>query len=556
MTAEKAFEHSAGPQSLRRWLWSFCAIWFIFAAVVLLRTPLPGPNEPHYLTKARAALDPDWCSRDFFLRSANAHYCFLKLAGPLTSTFGFPSVALAGRLLSLTLLAAAWQRLAATLLLRPLSAALAAGIFVTASVLGDFSGEWILGGFESKVPAWALGLFAVAGWMQSARLHNRRTLIVAGICNGAAIAFHPVVGAWFAISIFLASLLALLLPLRSAGTASQPLVERYLLPGQLALYTLVTTVASLPGLVPAVRFLLSNDLPQKNQERAAFIQVFWRLSHHLDPWALLARQWLFAIVVTGLILLLTVRLRRAEVEHFRRHCLLLSVFLISLLIAAAGVAVGWHQLPPPKIPGWQWKASLLRFYPFRFYDGMLPICLGYSAAAFLQRCDSSWSGKRQRALLAVILLPPFLLSAAQRPDSPSGYTMQQHRDWTLMCRWIRQYTPADVLVLTPRESFDFKWLAERAEYVCYKDCPQDAAGILEWDRRLWYLNEWTLESSSDGLYDAADLQRLHRDTGCDYVLTRILGPFETEPICRLGEWSLYAVADSDRGAETESPPAE
>lgn len=34
----------------------------------------------------------------------------------------------------------------------------------------------------------------------------------------------------------------------------------------------------------------------------------------------------------------------------------------------------------------------------------------------------------------------------------------------------------NALILTPRKSA-FKWMAERAEYVCYKDCPQDAAGI-------------------------------------------------------------------------------
>lgn len=556
MTAETTIEHPAGPQSPRRWLWSLCAIWFVFAANVLLTTPLPGPNEPHYLTKALAAADPDWCARDFFLSSANAHYCFLKLTGPLTSAFGFPAVALAGRLLCLTLLAAAWQQLAATLLLRPLFAVLAAAIFVTVALLGSFSGEWILGGFESKVPAWALGLFAVAGWMRSIRDHNRRALTIAGICNGAAIAFHPVVGAWFAISIALAWLLSLWRPLRGATSNDQPLLERRSSPAQLALYTLVTTVASLPGLVPAVRFLLNNDLPQKDQERATFIQVFWRLSHHLDPWALSGQQWLFAILVTGLILAITIRLRRAERELFRRHCLLLSVFLISLLIAVAGVAVGWHQLPPPKIPGWQWKASLLRFYPFRFYDGMLPICLGLTTAQLLQHSSPRWLTNRPRALLAAALPALFLLAAAQRPSSPSGYTVQQHRDWTQMCNWIRQQTPSDALVLTPRESFDFKWLAERAEYVCYKDCPQDAAGILEWDRRLWYLHQWTLESSSDGLYDAADLQRLHRDTGCDFVLTRILGPFASEPVCQFGEWSLYAVTVPDRAAESKPPPAE
>ena len=82
--------------------------------------------------------------------------------------------------------------------------------------------------------------------------------------------------------------------------------------------------------------------------------------------------------------------------------------------------------------------------------------------------------------------------------------------------------------------------------MCYKDCPQDAAGILEWDRRLWYLHHWTLRSSSDGAYDESDLQQLRRDTGCDYVLTRTLGPFDRAPLWSVGEWQIYQVPEQQR----------
>ena len=60
----------------------------------------------------------------------------------------------------------------------------------------------------------------------------------------------------------------------------------------------------------------------------------------------------------------------------------------------------------------------------------------------------------------------------------------QLRDWRDVCRWIRENTPEDTVVWTPRGSWAFKWYAERAEYVSRKDCPQDAAGILEWNDRM------------------------------------------------------------------------
>ncbi|MFZ9088596.1 MAG: hypothetical protein ACO3FE_00780, partial [Planctomycetaceae bacterium] len=55
------------PQPRLYRLWLFCAVFLLFSSESLLQTTFPAPNEPHYLTKARAAADPDWCSRDFFL---------------------------------------------------------------------------------------------------------------------------------------------------------------------------------------------------------------------------------------------------------------------------------------------------------------------------------------------------------------------------------------------------------------------------------------------------------------------------------------------------------
>ena len=60
----------------------------------------------------------------------------------------------------------------------------------------------------------------------------------------------------------------------------------------------------------------------------------------------------------------------------------------------------------------------------------------------------------------------------------------QLRDWRDVCRWIRENTPEDTVVWTPPGSWAFKWYAQRAEYVSRKDCPQDAAGIEEWNDRM------------------------------------------------------------------------
>lgn len=538
------------PQPRLYRLWLFCAVFLLFTSDSLLRTTFPAINEPHYLAKARAVADPDWCSRDFFLTSKNAHYCFLQLIGPFAARFSFFSVSFAGRLLCLVILSSAWLRLGSALLLSPVSAVAGASFFVLISQTGNFSGEWILGGFESKVPAWALGLFAVSGWITALRQQRTKAVIVPALCNGAAISLHPVVGAWFAIAVFFGALIALALERqRRLRTHDNSFLPSHLIT-MLATYTLFTTVAAMPGLIPALGFLAGSDLPQQDLDRASFIQVFWRLSHHLDPRSLSLKNLLFAAVVTGLAVVCSKRLTETRCEQSVRFRLLMCIFAVSGLIAGLGLVAGWHKLPVSEMTNWQWKAKLLRFYPFRLFDGLLPIYLGVALAALLQPRLATVGRQQMRTMIACFVVVPICTAALQRPASPAGFTPQQHQDWVSMCRWIRNETPNDALVLTPRESLDFKWFAERAEYVCYKDCPQDAAGILEWDRRLWFLHEWTLESSSDGRYDKEDLLELNRRTGCDFLVTRILGPFSSQPIHTVGEWSLYRVP----AVSTEAAP--
>ena len=57
-------------------------------------------------------------------------------------------------------------------------------------------------------------------------------------------------------------------------------------------------------------------------------------------------------------------------------------------------------------------------------------------------------------------------------------------DWIAVCQWIRDNTPPDSLWFTPKYQQSFKWYAERAEVVCWKDVPQDNAAVLEWFQRI------------------------------------------------------------------------
>ena len=113
--------------------------------------------------------------------------------------------------------------------------------------------------------------------------------------------------------------------------------------------------------------------------------------------------------------------------------------------------------------------------------------------------------------------------------------------WLDVCHWIAANTQKDALVLTPPdESWAFKWYARRAEFVSSKDCPQDATGIIEWNRRLNFLKRWAQETH-DGGYSDKDLRQLHDETGVTHLLVRRLGPFESDPVYRNQTYRVFAV---------------
>jgi hypothetical protein len=543
-------------ESLGIFLWSslFTAVFFL--GISLLSSTIPGVNEPHYLAKARAFDDPSWCSRDFFLTSGNAHYCFFLLTGLLTRWLSLDAVALVGRAISCLLLGIGWTVLGHATGLSARWRIFSAGIYAILTILGSFSGEWLLGGFESKVPSWGLSLIAAGVWIHGQIRVCPGWMTAAGVVCGLACALHPVVGGWVAVCLCGASLVGIAFPflLGQKTKTAKSLTE-------LMSFAAATLLCSLPGLLPAVKMITETTLPLKDRQLAQFYQVFWRLRHHLDPTELTGSQWMFAIMVgTGLVWgVRVIRRFAATASHSRTeaprpgHSLdaldyLLALFAMSAMIALAGVIIGWHTVEAKKMTGWEWRASLLKFYPFRCFDGLLSITAAIVFGHLVQ-LHHSRIVKPMRScqilLVPAIILLALLQAWRAREVSPAGYTSQQFAEWQDACHWIRENTAADALVLTPRESFAFKWFAERAEYVCYKDCPQNAPGILMWNERLWLLHDWTLKSSSDGLYDRGDLKALRETTKCDYILTRILGPFEAEPVWHGQQWRVYKVPARD-----------
>ena len=512
-------------------LWG--VVFALFALFAAWRSPVPGVNEPHYLCKAKHFWNPGWCARDLFLGSANAHWMFYATFGSLTRVLSLEPVAWIGRVFVLGGLALAWVRLAGLFLKNPFSLLASACLFVGLQATGNLSGEWLLGGVEAKGVAYVALLLAIAAAC-------RRSFREAGVETGVAISFHPVIGIWGLISLVAAFVAGRCMDLISrappvqADARSQGCTRRLQL-GPRSWHSALAPAAlclacSLPGLIPAVALLA--QAPSRDEQRwADELQVFDRLNHHLDPAQFSRSAYRMYAGLLAVWLALGLAGDKDAAQKF-----LTRFILATLAITLVGLVVGFKLR----------SAGMMKFYPFRLFDIFLPMAVALLAAGALERVASSTSVKRGWRIVARVAGPVLAVTALTwsflpqgRIQNAAGWRPRNWSEFVDVCRWIDRHVPADALCLTPRYNVGFKWYAQRAEYVTWKDCPQDATGILEWKRRLDTILRWRSKHIDDG-FSAAAIAQLHDETGVDYVLAWNADPWRLEPIFRNQEFSVYA----------------
>jgi len=496
-------------------------VFAAFAALAAWRSSVPGLDEPHYLGKARHFWDPSWCGRDLFFNSANAHWTFYAVVGPLTRVFSLEATAWIGRIVVWAGLAWAWVRLVGRMLPGGIAPITSACFFLALQAGGSLAGEWLVDGVESKSFAYAALFAAIAA---ASRQAWREAALAAGI----AIAFHPVIGVWGLVGILAASSPQIL-----SATKNPGVWRRGMAPAALCL------AASLPGAIPALAMLASSVRGEVAQ-RASAIQVFERLGHHLDPLQFpLSGYVYYAALLVVWAVLSSIGERSPAARFFSRFV------LATLGIAACGFAVGLT---------FRW-AGLMRFYPFRLFDLFLPMAVAIEAARLIERLGAGPAAAGQSrplwaaagcALAACALLWCFL--APGRIENASRWKPETWAEFVDACGWIKQNTPADALFLTPRFGVGFTWYAERAEYVNWKDCPQDAASILEWKRRLDVTAPWQSPRWKKPL-GAGALARLAGQTGIDYVLAWRTEPYRVEPEYQNRVFAVYKTSKTDGARE-------
>jgi len=499
------------------------AVWASFLIASAVSAPVPGVNEPHYLCKARHFWQPEWCANDFFLASSNAHTVFYGTVGALTPWLDFPTVAWIGRIAATLVLALGWCRLVTSICPSRTAPLYACWVFTGLAACGNFSGEWLIGGVEGKVFCYGFLFAAYGHWATGQPLR-------AGLAAGLAVAFHPVVGVWGLLAwAGLVLTEASLRRFRGVPQERRPpetLRTRFLALGLLSL-------AALPGLIPVVQ-LITTRVPADVASDATYIQVFYRLAHHLDPMMFLARAYLgyAALTIVWLVLM-----RWESPGPLRRWN---TIVAFSLLFALVGIAIAWGPRPAHLMPAAIARGSLLKFYPFRLADILLPLAVTLQGVATLASLRSPAAG-----LICGLVFAAGLVRADSLVHRDLA-TQRANADWIAACTWIDRNLPANALVYAPPNRDTFKWYARRAEYISFKDCPQDAVGIVEWNRRLNFVKTWFQDRYDDEFYSTSELRRLKAEAGITHILTDRLGPMEPDPVYENESFQVYDLTTLER----------
>jgi hypothetical protein len=465
MADESDWRDAAAGSPWWRRLTEVAAIAALFAAAGAW--PVPDVNETVYLTKARHAADPGYAAGDFFLETPDAHGVFYLLLGPLAATLPLDTATWIGRIAGWLALAVGFHHLALPILggasargtwTRIAAAALfSAGLRFTSA-----SGEWVIGGCEAKVFAWA---FVLGGLGELVR----GRFALAWCVLGGATAFHPIVGGWA----MLAAVAAW------AGGDRRPPRQR---PAITVALLVIGAALAAAGVVPALT--LSAGADATTRAEAARIYVVERLHHHLLPRTFpvgFIPRHVLAIVVWWLLdRLAPASQARAWLTRFTFAAL--GISLAGLVIAAL------EPWAPATVYG------LLRFYWFRLADVAVPLALAISTAAAL--ADDATCRRLFPVPPAVIRgLVSLLLAADVAAESNHwplpGRTVVARGDskveaaaWADICAWARDHLPPGTCVLTPRGAASFTWQTGLPEVVAWKNSPQDAASLVAWRQRI------------------------------------------------------------------------
>lgn len=520
---KQSFEPKDDPAPAR-WEWLVEALLVATCFLLFAGTAPPDVNESHYLTKAAHFWNRAWCPGDLFLGSAFSHWLFYVLFGWLTKFMSLAAFAWTGRVVTCLLMGFAWQRLSHAIVPFRFMSILSALFFLLLNDRFHLAGEWVVGGFEAKGIAyafviWALSYVVTGNWKFVWPL------------LGVASAFHVLVGGWSVVACFICCASGWI---RRAGSRS---IDGEFWRDRLAenvVGLLVGGAIALVGIIPPI--IGDMGASRESVSLAHEIYVSQRISHHLDfgafpiwhvaRFALLVGLWAMLYVWLKNRLLLNPLIFHRKLEPLKDFAAgALTISFVGLVLS--GLAERGNDF----------CAGLLRFYWFRLSDFAVPASVSLACCFVIVY----WLEREKdvlRRLSCVMFVACILLAAilmirekhqpgipyADLRSLPRVVDDDQHfreswQNWIKVCTWIRHNTPETSVFITPHQQQTFKWYAHRTEVFSWKDIPQDAVRIVEWDQRYRQLHQVQQATMLELLsFDDERLLDIAHQYAADYLL--------------------------------------
>ena len=507
--------------------------WFVVEVLLLIAlffavtgVAPPSFNEAHYFAKSKNYWDPTWCANDLFASSGNPHWLFHVTFGAFTEWFSLETTAWIGRFIGWTVVAIGLCFLTRAFTDRAFASVLVAILWIAGVEGFDLAGEWVVGGIEGKVPAYGLLLIAM-------RLMIDGRWVYVWPLLGIASAFHVLVGGW---SVLVAIPLYWYYGREFSSIKTQ--VLPLMLGGAFAMVGVYPALALTKGVDPSV------------VAEAAKIYSFERLTHHLLPSAIGWKHY----IRHGLLIVATYSILRMLDEH--RAFRILRFFSAGMVaIAIAGILIGSFQGVAPDL-----VAKLLKYYWFRMTDSIVPLVFAM-AWIRLPEVVGNRAGfnkvrfDRVRWVVAAVALWAVVDAAIESSrmtvrtetgrvasaigmNTNSANRQRVVSDWIAVCEWVDRTLPKDEVLLTPRNQQSFKWYANRAEVVNWKDVPQDAEKLVEWSRRFFDVYPLRLGTVRVPVR-YADLIRFRQQYGARFMIVDRRYSGESLPLIQVYPQSPY-----------------
>ncbi len=422
-------------------------------------------NEMVYVPYGYRLFNSNWLVNDWSLSSGVAYLStFGYPTGFFVHYFGFIPTIFIGRIISYFLFAFAYQKLLKAVKLKFALGAISLMVYLTFFPNGMNVGEWMIGGFESKVFAYSFILLAI-----SAAIRNNIGLSL--LYSGISLSFHPLIGSYHCIC--LASILVYQVVCQEVSV-KQIIRKSHLL-----------LVGGFLGFFAILSYLLNQGGAELNSLAWEILVKVRNPFHNLPK--LYPQALLFPLVFTMFNIASLFLFKKKEIQSLTFYILsATSISFLGILIFLIG------------------DQSLLRYYLFRLNDAVQPFLTLTIIFVILQNRLADFSTMfinkeiAKKRLLIGILLGLFLFYSVKHRSQISEFSKwssynkdeikRRGSEDLDMMEWIKENTSTNAVFIVPIEMEDFYVTAERALFVSWKYTPLKSTDIIQWYDRMVFIN--------------------------------------------------------------------